>query len=212
MQRIGDGEDTFVRVPINMSDDAGFNVPNANLRRDRLLQAAIMVHFIEKHAAGVSRCFVNHAVMAFHRTAVELTMPFIDIQDSENWWYSAAIQNYYAGAVYPTYCVEYQDVGFDGRLQFHGDYPRGNPKTMWISPLRLVGACLANAGFPGFHASMAPHHIEQKVMAPVGRTLQNTFPGEHRLLRHREKAMFASLPSLHCLEWGPQPEMNLASS
>ena len=209
MHRMGDGEDTFVRVPINMSDDAGLKVLNANLRRDRPLQAAIMVHFLEKHAACITRSFIDHAVMAFHRTAVELTMPYIDIQDSENWWYSAAIQNYYAGAVYPKYCVEYQDVGLDGRFQLHSEYPRGNPKTMWISPLRLVGACLANAGFPGFHASMAPGHIEQKVMAPFGKCRPPSPPNIDYYAIARKQGW---LHYLHCLEWGPQPDINLTSS
>ena len=209
MQRMGDGPETIVHTPGNMNDDAILEVLNKNLRRDRPLQASIMDHFIEKHAACISRCWADHAVMAFHRTAVELTMPYIDIQDTENWWYSAAIQNYYSTAVYPTYCVEYQDIGIDEKMQEHGNYPRGNGKGLWISPVRLVGACLANAGFPGIHASMAIGDIAEKLTQPLGKCRT---PSPANIDYYAIARKQGWLRYLHCMEWGPQRDINLTSS
>ena len=208
---MGDGKNTIVRVPRNMSDDAGFEVLNRNLRRDRPLQASIMMetHFVSECSACVSRCFADHAVMAFHRTAIELTLPYIDIQDSESWWYSSTIQNYYAAVVYPTYCVEYQDIGVDMSFQVHGAYPRGDLKSMYISPLRLVAACLADADFPGFHASMVTSDIIKKV-------IKNTGPCRIRAPVNIDYYAIARkegwLRYLHCLEWGPQRDIKLTSS
>ena len=211
LQRMGDGKDTIVRLPRNMSDDAGLEVLNRNLRRDRPLQASIMIpyHFISEHAACVSRCFADHAVMAFHRTAIELTLPYIDIQDPESWWYSGAIQNYYAAAVYPTYCVEYQDIGVDMEFQVHGAYPRGDPKSAFISPLRLVAACLADADFPGFHASMATGDIIKKVIKNTGPC---RMPAPANIDYYAIARKEGWLRYLHCLEWGPQRDIELTSS
>ena len=210
MRRMGDGKDTIVRIPKNMSDDESLVILNKNLRRDRPLQATIMFKFISKHAACINRCFIDHAVMAFHRTAVELTMPYIDILDSESWWYSAAMQNHFAQAVYPSYCVEYQDIGIDEKAQYHGPYPHGGAlKSRWISPLRLVGACLAKAGFPGFHTSMEVNEIKKKLTASHG-TCREPYPAhvDYYAIARRQRW----LHYLHCLEWGPQPDIQPTAS
>ena len=209
-RRVGDSKDTIVRVPRNLSDDEGLEILNKNLRRDKPLRATIMFNHISEHATCISNCAVDHAVMAFHRTGVELTIPYIDILDSESWWYSAAIHNYLAGAVYPTYCMEYQDIGIDGKAQVHGSYPQGGPlKYRWISPALLVGACLTSAGFPGFHTSMLLEDIRKKVSAPRG-TCKAPAPADIDYYAIARKQRW--LRYLRCLQWGPQRDVDPSSS
>ena len=205
LQRIGDGKDTIVRTPKNMSDDESLVILNRNLRRDRPLQATVMYKSISEHATCINRCRIDHAVVAFHRTAVELTLPYIDILDSESWWYSAAIQNYFASAVYRSYCVQYQNIGIDDKVQDHGPYPQGGN---WMLPLRLVVRCLAKAGF---YASLDIGNIKDDAIAPDSHgTCREPYPANVDYYAIARKQRW--LRYLYCQKRDPQPDIKPTSS
>ena len=151
-------------APTADSDDDRLRHLNDHLLRDRPLFATVRYHHDRADMVCVTRCHADHIILAVHRSGLDLLLPYRAILDAESWWYSAAIFNYFAAAIFPSYCTEYQDILVDHRNGSRKKYPHGGPrKNRWTSPLKFVANCLANASFPGYRRGMSRREIENKV-------------------------------------------------
>lgn len=102
-------------------------------------------------------CYTDACVDAYHRTGLDLILPWNPVFDKSSWYMSAYIVNLLLGAIAPQYCHVYRQIIPDYRFAHAGKYPKGKDKGMdssgeWESTRKYVNELLVRNNVPGFES------------------------------------------------------------
>ena len=142
-------------------------------------------------------CYTDAAVDAYHRTGVELVLPWRTVFDDVSWYMSAYMVNLLLGAMAPAYCHVYRQITIEEKLTHGGVYPKGSDQGMdygpeWVNARRLVIELLVKAGVPGFSTATTERGLLKKLSGGLfGRMTRAGF--EEKCVAQKEGVNYSSL-------------------
>eukprot|EP00117_Sycon_ciliatum_P001150 scpid56622/ scgid6936/ len=155
------------------NDDMALRKLNDLLVRDRPMRAGIGFNptedldgpFTRENFGCVRKCHMDPIVSAYHRTAVDILLPYTTLYDTLSWYASGVISDLYASAVVPSYCHVYQEVLVDLSQQLHNEYPKDMDLEL---PFHYINNCLSTAGFRDFINGTSVPHLKNQLTRGMG--------------------------------------------
>eukprot|EP00117_Sycon_ciliatum_P017931 scpid80543/ scgid16736/ len=155
-------------------DDEALRHLNSILIRDRPMRAGIGFNpsedlsgsFSQTNFGCIRKCHMDPIVSAYHRTAVDVLLPYNPKYDRQTWYAAGIISDLYASAVIPSYCHVYQEVLVDLSHQLHHNYPKAILKLDTV--YRYLYTCLSTAGFRDFGGKFNTTELKHQLTKGMG--------------------------------------------
>lgn len=162
------------RVVVNrMNDDAALKRFTMLLLRDRPMRAGLGFNpsedlggpFTRENFGCIRKCHMDPIVASFHRTAVDILLPFTEKFDNASWYASGIIADVFASAVVPSYCHVYEEVLIELANQQHTEYPKDMDAQLLVD---YVNDCLSNASFMDYRHDTPAWELRKKLAGGMG--------------------------------------------
>jgi len=143
------------------------------LLRDRPMRSSILFGFVPLHREHglqtcARACFSDGVVDAYHRTAVDVFLPYNPALDKTSCYMSAYMNILMVSALAPQHCHIYREVSSDYGTVMKSKYPKGNDKGIdkgpeWSQARDIVAKRLTASRIPGHETTMNETVLNSKL-------------------------------------------------